>query len=71
MREDDRMSGVWGIKAEEFFWSLRDQNVLIQTTQGRYKGTLVGCSPYTLVVHQENGLEILIFKGQIVYVHRG
>jgi hypothetical protein len=32
---------------------------------------LVGCSPYTLVVHQENGLEILIFKGQIVYVHRG
>jgi len=67
----DRPSGVWGKKAAQFYAELRNQPVIVLTTCGeRYAGTLIGVDVYDLIIRQLNGLEMLLSKGNIVYVHR-
>mgnify|MGYP006289988555 CR=1 FL=1 len=39
-------------------------------TGKQYAGTLIGVDVYDIIVRQENGLEILFPKGNVVYVHR-
>ena len=63
--------GVWGKKSAQFYMELRGQQVVVLTTSGeRYAGTLVGVDIYDIIIRQSNGLEMLLSKGNIVYVHR-
>jgi len=63
---------VWGKRAAEFFAALENQPVQVATTTGKlFKGTLIGVDVYDIVIRQESGLELLLPKGNIVYLHRG
>jgi hypothetical protein len=43
----------------------------VATVTGKqYAGILVGVDVYDIIIQQENGLELLFPKGNVVYVHR-
>jgi hypothetical protein len=45
--------------------------VLVVVANGKaFKGCLIGVDVYDIIIQQESGLELLIPKGSIVYVHR-
>lgn len=68
----EKATGLFGKKAPQFYAELRDGPVLVAVNNGKvFKGTLVGVDVYDIVIRQDTGLELLIGKGQIVYVHRG
>jgi hypothetical protein len=62
---------VWGTRSAEFFAGLEEQPVTVATVGGkRLKGTLIGVDVYDLIIRQASGLELLLPKGNVVYVHR-
>jgi hypothetical protein len=62
--------GKWGKEPLDFIHEMQDKKVFISTVDGRaFKGTLVGANPYALVIRQKSGLEMMVNKGNIVYVH--
>lgn len=62
----------WGKLAADFYAGLQEQPVIVAVVGGqKFKGTLIGVDIYDILMRQETGLELLIGKGQIVYVHRG
>jgi len=68
---DTKVPGVWGKKSAQFYAELRNQQVVVLTTSGeRYAGTLIGVDVYDIIIRQSNGLEMLLSKGNVVYVHR-
>jgi hypothetical protein len=68
----NKTTGIWGRKAPQFYQDLREQEIVVHTVTGKaFRGTLVGVDVYDIVIHQENGLEIMFPKGNIVYVHQG
>ena len=61
----------WGRLAADFYASLQEQAVIVAVVGGqKFKGTLIGVDIYDILIRQDTGLELLIGKGQIVYVHR-
>jgi small nuclear ribonucleoprotein (snRNP)-like protein len=63
-------SGKWGKEPLDFIFELQDKRVLISLANGKaFKGTLIGADPYSLVLRQDSGLEIMINKGNVVYLH--
>ncbi len=71
MSEKVKTPNVWGKRSNEFYAELEEQPVLVSTSTGKvFKGLLVGVDVYDLIIRQESGLELLIPKGNIVYVHR-
>ena len=64
------ISGKWGKEPDEFILGLKDQYVLVSLSSGKsFKGQLIGADPYNLVLRQSSGLELMINKGQMVYIH--
>jgi small nuclear ribonucleoprotein (snRNP)-like protein len=62
--------GKWGKEPLDFIHDLEDQYVLITLSNGKsFKGQLIGADPYSLVIRQSSGLELMINKGQMVYIH--
>jgi hypothetical protein len=62
---------VFGRRSAEFFEALQDQPVRVATVTGKqYAGTLIGVDVYDIIIRQENGLELLFPKGNVVYIHR-
>lgn len=62
---------VFGRRSYQFFEDLKDQPVRVATVTGKqYNGTLIGVDIYDIIIQQENGLELLFPKGNVVYVHR-
>jgi small nuclear ribonucleoprotein (snRNP)-like protein len=62
--------GKWGKEPLDFIRDLEDQYVLIALSNGKsFKGQLIGADPYSLVIRQSSGLELMINKGQMVYIH--
>ena len=60
----------WGKLAADFYAALQEQMVLVAVVGGqKFKGVLVGVDVYDIAIRQESGLELLIGKGQIVYLH--
>jgi hypothetical protein len=71
MAEKTKPSQVWGKRAAEFYNELDNQLVQIAVASGKiFKGTLIGVDVYDIIIRQESGLELLIAKGNIVYVHK-
>ncbi|MBN1877876.1 MAG: hypothetical protein JXA33_26885 [Anaerolineae bacterium] len=62
---------VWGKRSSEFFAELENQPVLVAVNTGKvFKGTLVGVDVYDVIIRQDSGLELLIPKGNITYIHK-
>jgi sRNA-binding regulator protein Hfq len=71
MNARSKPAQVWGRRAAEFYEELEDELVLIAVRNGKmFKGHLVGVDVYDVIIRQESGLELLIPKGAIIYVHR-
>jgi hypothetical protein len=61
---------VWGKRSAEFYTGLEGDEVLVHVVTGqRFRGALIGVDTYDLVIRQASGLEVLIPKGNVVYVH--
>jgi sRNA-binding regulator protein Hfq len=57
------------LSAAEFFLNLKDKPVTVHVTTGKaFAGTLIGCDTYDIIIRQTTGLEMLIPKGNVVYV---
>lgn len=60
----------WGKEPNEFIHSLKDRHVLISLGNGKsFRGQLIGADPYNLILRQQNGLELMVSKGQMAYIH--
>jgi small nuclear ribonucleoprotein (snRNP)-like protein len=60
----------WGKGPDKFIHDLKDQYVLVSLSSGKsFRGQLVGADPYNLVLRQSSGLELMISKGQMIYIH--
>jgi len=71
MTEKVKPAQVWGKRAAEFYTELKNQPVQIAVVTGKtFKGTLIGVDVYDIIIQQKSGLNLLIAKGNIVYVHK-
>ena len=71
MTERVRPAQVWGKRTAEFYSGLENQHVQVAVATGKiFKGTLIGVDVYDIIIRQESGLELLIAKGNVVYVHK-
>jgi small nuclear ribonucleoprotein (snRNP)-like protein len=60
----------WGKEPLDFIHELQGERVLVSLVTGKaFKGKLIGADPYNLVLQQDSGLELMISKGNIVYLH--
>jgi hypothetical protein len=71
MTEKTKPAQVWGKRAAEFYTELENQLVQVAVANGKiFKGTLIGVDVYDIIIRQPSGLELLIAKGNLVYVHK-
>jgi hypothetical protein len=71
MTERSKPPQVWGKRSAAFYAGLQNETVLVVVANGKaFKGQLIGVDVYDIVIQQESGLELLIPKGSIVYVHK-
>ncbi len=62
--------GKWGKEPTDFIHDLEGKTILVSLSNGKsFKGQLIGADPYNLVIRQESGLELLINKGEMLYLH--
>jgi len=62
---------VWGKRSCQFYAEHKGQTVLVGvTTDVVFKGELVGVDTYDVILRLDSGTEVLIPKGNIVYVHQ-
>ena len=60
----------WGRQPDAALYDLRGKLVAVKCTDNKlYKGFLVGLGVYQLVIVQTGGLELIINKGNVIYVH--
>ncbi len=70
MNEKTKVLQVWGKRSAEFYAELENQPVLVAVINGKiFKGNLIGVDVYDILIRQETGLELLIPKGNIIYIH--
>jgi small nuclear ribonucleoprotein (snRNP)-like protein len=63
-------SSKWGKEPLDFIHELQDKRVLISLVTGKaFKGKLIGADSYNLVLQQDSGLELMISKGNVAYLH--
>ncbi|MCP4589211.1 MAG: hypothetical protein GY842_00565 [bacterium] len=68
--EKKKALGVWGITGPQFIHGLKDKRVTVAVSTGKaFGGVLVGADPYNLILRQEGGLDMLVGKGSVVYLH--
>lgn len=61
-----------GVLSADFYARHVGKSVNVATTTGKiFKGILVGVDQYDVIIQQETGLELLLNKGNVVYIHRG
>ena len=66
-----KASQVWGKRAAEFFAELENQPISVAVSNGKvFKGRLTGVDVYDILIRQDSGLELLLPKGNIIYIHR-
>jgi hypothetical protein len=61
----------WGKRSPRFFAKLKGQTVLVGvSTDVVFKGELIGVDSYDIIIKLDSGTEVLIQKGNLVYVHK-
>ena len=60
----------WGQNQAEYLAALKGKQVTVVFLDGKaMKGELMGVDTYELYIQQSNGLEVMINKGAIKYLH--
>jgi sRNA-binding regulator protein Hfq len=60
----------WGQNQAEYLAAMEGKQVTVVFADGKaLKGELTGVDTYELFIKQANGLEVMISKGAIKYVH--
>ena len=60
----------WGRQPDAALYDLRGKLVAVKCRDGKlYKGTLAGLGVYQLVIVQTSGLEMVVNKGNVLYIH--
>lgn len=60
----------WGRSQAEYLAALEGRQVTVVFADGKaLKGELIGVDTYELFVRQANGLEVMISKGAVKYLH--
>jgi len=68
---NEKAKQVWGKRSHEFYTDLENAPVIVAVSSGKvFKGELIGVDVYDLLIRQDSGLELLIPKGNVIYVHR-
>ncbi len=63
-------AGVWGMTGSQFIYSREGRRVTVAVSTGKaFGGTVVGADPYNLILRQKDGLDMLVGKGSVVYLH--
>lgn len=71
MAEQSKPKQVWGKRSAAFYAELENEEVLVAVSNDKvFKGQLIGVDVYDIIIQQPSGLELLIPKGNIVYIHR-
>lgn len=61
---------VWGQSQAAYLAGLKGERVTIVFADGKaLKGTLTGVDTYDLFIRQNSGLEVMISKGSVKYLH--
>lgn len=62
--------GIWGQSQAQYLSALRGKPVTIVFVDGKgMKGALTGVGVYELFIKQNSGLEVMIQKGSVKYLH--
>jgi hypothetical protein len=70
MTDEKKASGAWGITGPQFIHGLKDKRVTVAVSTGKFfGGVLIGADPYNLILRQDGGLDMLVGKGSVVYLH--
>ncbi len=68
-RNEKHTKLTWGRTAAEFYWDLKDKQVVVSpTTGGLLIGKLIGCDTYDIVIQPGDGPDVMVSKGNIVYI---
>jgi sRNA-binding regulator protein Hfq len=68
--EEKRPRRNWGRSQAEYLAALNGKQIAIVFGDGKaMKGELVGVDTYELFIRQTHGLEVMISKGAIKYLH--
>ena len=60
----------WGQSQAEYLTALKGQQVVVAFADGKaMKGRLTGVDTFYLFIRQSSGLEVMIGKGPIKYLH--
>jgi sRNA-binding regulator protein Hfq len=60
----------WGKSQADYLAALEGKQVAVVFADGKaLKGELIGVDTYELFIRQANGLEVMISKGAIKYLH--
>lgn len=60
----------WGRQTADFYTALEGKHVTVALVTGKaLKGELVGVDQYDIILRQSSGLDVLVGKGSIAYVH--
>lgn len=60
----------WGQSQAKYLAALEDRQVTVVFADGKaLKGELTGVDTYELFIRQANGLEVMVSKGAIKYLH--
>ena len=60
----------WGYNQAEYLAALEGRQVTVVFADGKaLKGELIGVDTYELFIRQSNGLEVMISKGAVKYLH--
>ena len=69
--DKSKASQVWGKRAAEFFDELANKTILVAVSNGKvFKGELIGVDVYDILIRQTSGLELLLPKGNVIYIHQ-
>ena len=66
----EKSKTVWGQGQAAYLAGLKDKRVTVVFADGKaLKGTLTGVDTYDLFIKQNSGLEVMICKGSVKYLH--
>lgn len=70
MSEAEKAKTVWGQRQAQYLADLQDQQVTIVFQDGKaLQGALVGVDQFFLFIRQTSGLEVMVSKGAVKYLH--
>jgi len=68
--DKSKASQIWGKRTADFFTELANKTIQVAVSNDKlFKGQLIGVDVYDIIIRQASGLELLIPKGNIVYIH--